>query len=436
MGNIKMGEICMKTNRTRYFLALISLGLVYGTMFNLPYMKYIFYDAMIESMGCTNTQLGFLVTVYTIISCVGLIPGGWIADRYKTKGIIVFSAVIQGLISIFFAFTMANYTCAMITWIVSGFAGVTAFWAAIFKAVGIVGGKDEQGRSYGYFEGFCGISATITNAVALWVFSRFDSSVAAMKWAVIIMGIMSLVGAILVQVFFDEKTTEVHYAEAAKHKASIRETMQVFKMPKFYLSCIIIFCAYGFFTCQSFITPYFTSVLGASVTFAGALAILKQYALKFVGGPIGGILGDKLKSISKMQMIVFAVMFVMILYVSSVKGGAELITVLTVLTLVLATLCFMSRGTMWATIDEAGVPKEISGTAIAVASIIGFNFPDLILPTLIGSWLDKFGNAAYGRVFTLLCTLCAVGAITSFALFTWNKKDQKKAEAQTITENT
>ena len=66
----------MKTNRTRYFLALISLGLVYGTMFNLPYMKYIFYDAMIESMGCTNTQLGLLVTVYTVISCVGLIPGG------------------------------------------------------------------------------------------------------------------------------------------------------------------------------------------------------------------------------------------------------------------------------------------------------------------------------------------------------------------------
>lgn len=420
----------MKNGKAKYFLALISLGLVYGTMFNLPYMKYIFYDAMIEAMGCTNTQLGLLVTVYTVISCVGLVPGGWIADRYKTKGIIVVSAVVQGLISIFFAFTMNNYVCAMITWVVSGFAGVTAFWAAIFKAVGMVGGKDEQGRTYGYYEGFCGVSATITNAIALWVFSRFDSSVSAMKWAVIVMGIMSLVGAVLVQAFFDERTTEVHYAETAKHKATIRETMRVFAMPKFYLSCLIIFCAYGFFTCQSFITPYFTNVLGASVTFAGALSILKQYALKFVGGPVGGIFGDKLKSVSKMQMIVFAVMFVIIMYVANVNGGAELITLLTVLTLVLATLCFMSRGTMWATIDEAGVPKEISGTAIAVASIIGFNMPDLVLPTLIGNWLDKYGNAAYGRVFTLLCALCAVGAVTSLALFTWNRRDAKKAAEQ------
>ena len=74
------------SNRTKYFLAVISLGFVYGSMFNLAYMKYIFYDAMLEAMQCTNTQLGLLITVYTIVSCVGLLPGGWIADRCKTKG--------------------------------------------------------------------------------------------------------------------------------------------------------------------------------------------------------------------------------------------------------------------------------------------------------------------------------------------------------------
>lgn len=417
----------MKNGRAKYFLAIISLGLVYGTMFNLPYMKYIFYDAMIEGMNCTNAQLGLLVTVYTAISCIGLLPGGWIADRYQTKGIIVVSAVVQGLISIFFAFTMHSYVCAMITWVVSGFAGVTAFWAAILKAVSMVGAKEEQGRTYGYYEAFCGVSATITNAVALAVFAGFDDSVTALKWAVIVMGIMSLVGAVLVQVFFDQKTTEVHYAEAAHKKVDIKTTLKVFTMPKFYLSCLIVFCAYGLYTCQSFITPYFTSVLGASVTFAGFLSILKQYALKFVGGPIGGIVADKLKAVSKLQIIVFILMFGIILYIANVSGGAELITVLTVLTLVLATLCFMSRGTMWATIDEAGVPKEISGTAIAVASIIGFNMPDLILPTLIGNWLDKYGNAAYSRVFTLLGAMCVIGVAASVALLVSNKISAKKA---------
>ena len=123
------------SNRTKYFLAVISLGFVYGSMFNLAYMKYIFYDAMLEAMQCTNTQLGLLITVYTIVSCVGLLPGGWIADRCKTKGIIVVSAYLQAAVSIFFAFTMRSYACAMITWIISGIASVTAFFAAILMAM-------------------------------------------------------------------------------------------------------------------------------------------------------------------------------------------------------------------------------------------------------------------------------------------------------------
>lgn len=228
------------SNRTKYFLAVISLGFVYGSMFNLAYMKYIFYDAMLEAMQCTNTQLGLLITVYTIVSCVGLLPGGWIADRCKTKGIIVVSAYLQAAVSIFFAFTMRSYACAMITWIISGIASVTAFFAAILKAVSMVGGEDEQGRTFGYYEAFCGLSATITNAVALWAFSCMDNSVTALKTAVIVMGVMSFIGGLLVQIFFDEKITEVHYSAAVKKKVDIKGTFAVFKLPKFYLSCIII----------------------------------------------------------------------------------------------------------------------------------------------------------------------------------------------------
>ncbi len=417
------------SNRTKYFLAVISLGFVYGSMFNLAYMKYIFYDAMIEAMQCTNTQLGLLITVYTLVSCIGLLPGGWIADRYKTKGIIVVSAYLQAAVSIFFAFTMRSYVCAMITWIISGVASVTAFFAAILKAVSMVGGEDEQGRTFGYYEAFCGLSATITNAVALWAFSRLDNSVTALKTAVIVMGVMSFIGGLLVQLFFDEKITEVHYSAAVKKKIDIKGTFAVFKLPKFYLSCIIIFCCYGFYTCQSFITPYMTNVLGVTVTFAGFLAILKSYGLKLIGAPIGGVLADKMKSVSKFEILAFGVMFVITLYISLVKGGSELASIFTVLTLALATVCFMARGVMWASVDEAKVPKEISGTAMAVASIVGFNLPDICLPAIIGNWLDKYGNAAYSKVFTLLCGMCLAGVLASLAMVILNKKEGKAAQS-------
>ena len=172
-----------------------------------------------------------------------------------------------------------------------------------------------------------------------------------------------------------------------------------------------------------------TNVLGATVTFAGFLAILKSYGLKLIGAPIGGVLADKMKSVSKFEILAFGAMFLITLYISLVKGGSELVPIFTVLTLVLATVCFMARGVMWASVDEAKVPKEISGTAMAVASIVGFDLPDICLPTIIGNWLDKYGNAAYGRVFTLLCGMCVAGVLASLAMVVLNKKEAKAARS-------
>lgn len=219
----------------------------------------------------------------------------------------------------------------------------------------------SRGCTFGYYEAFCGLSATITNAVALWRLAT-GNSVTALKTAVIVMGVMSFIWRPVGSAFLRRKITGVHYARCEK-KIDIKGTFAVFKLPKFYLSCIIIFCCYGFYTCQSFITPYMTNVLGVTVTFAGFLAILKSYGLKLIGAPIGGVLADKMKSVSKFEILAFGVMFVITLYISLVKGGSELASIFTVLTLALATVCFMARGVMWASVDEAKVPKEISGTA-------------------------------------------------------------------------
>ena len=393
-------------SRAKRYIAITALGLVYGTMFNLPYIKYVFYDAMIDGMGVSNTKLGLLLTVYTIVSTAGLLPGGWIADRFKTKGIIVGSAFLNGIICIFFMFTMKNYACAMITWIVSAIAGVTAFWAAILKAVRLISPEDEQGRAYGFWEGVCGLSATIGNFVALYVFSRFDNSTAALKGAVASMGVMCIIGGLLVWWLYDENMTSTDERGEERKTVSIKETFAVFKLPKLYLSCIIVFCSYGFFS--------------------GVLAIFRSYGLKILGGPVGGVIADKLHSPSKLAIGCYIIMAAVVIYIANASGGSELITILTVLSLILATVCFMARGTMWATIAEAEIPPEISGTAISVASIIGFNIPDTFLPPLLGSWLDKYGNTGYQYIFYFLIGLCVIGVIAALSLIFANKRTAAK----------
>ena len=64
------------SKNTKRFLLLLALGIAYGFMYVMPYMKSSFYDQMIAAMGCTNAQLGSLMTYYAVACTVSYLPGG------------------------------------------------------------------------------------------------------------------------------------------------------------------------------------------------------------------------------------------------------------------------------------------------------------------------------------------------------------------------
>ena len=59
-----MSNTSNASKNVRRFLLLFALGIAYGFMYVMPYMKSSFYDQMIAAMGCTNAQLGSLMTAY------------------------------------------------------------------------------------------------------------------------------------------------------------------------------------------------------------------------------------------------------------------------------------------------------------------------------------------------------------------------------------
>lgn len=66
----------IKNDKARYWLSLLSLGFMGGTIYLLPYIRYVFYDQMIGTMSITDTQLGLLSTVYACVVSISAIPGG------------------------------------------------------------------------------------------------------------------------------------------------------------------------------------------------------------------------------------------------------------------------------------------------------------------------------------------------------------------------
>ena len=114
-------------SKLRKYLTIAALGLAGGSIYFLPYIKYIFYDAQIAAMGITNTQSGLLMTMYTVGNMILYIPGGIIADKVSPKKALVISLAATTVLAWIYAFTM-NFMVGMVVWLGLSFSTAFVFW--------------------------------------------------------------------------------------------------------------------------------------------------------------------------------------------------------------------------------------------------------------------------------------------------------------------
>lgn len=94
--------------RLKSAFILWLLGACSGTLFSVPYLKYSFFNPMMENMEASGEELGLLLTVFAV-TCVALLgPGGILSARLNIKISIMGSLIVTGLLTLLFAFTFTN----------------------------------------------------------------------------------------------------------------------------------------------------------------------------------------------------------------------------------------------------------------------------------------------------------------------------------------
>lgn len=415
------------------WLPVLSLAFAYGAAYNAPYVRYFLYDSMIEAMQCSNMQLSFLTTISIITAAISSIPGGWVADKWSTKKIMIISLLGNVPFIVLSSLFVKTYAMHLVTWAVMGITTGFAFWPAVLKAIRIVGGEDNQSKSFGIFEASQGLFATVGNMAALAIFSKFLDATFGFKAAFLSMAVYDILAAIAVFFFYQDKKEEKKeeaVAAAPVKKNTMKDTISLLKNPSLWLVAITLTGVYGLYVSQSYMTPYFTGVLGAALTITGVFAIMRDYGMKVLGGPTGGVVADKVGSPSLLNAICLVINAILIFVVSQTKSGGEgVVTFAMIFVLLNAFVCCMAKGTMWATMDEAHIPMEQTGTAIGIATLICIYAVDAIMPLLNGWLLDTYADnlpKAYGYYFTILIVICLVGAVCGFLIFIRHKRYLKK----------
>ena len=394
-----------------------------GTIFKLSSMKDVFYVPMQSDWGLTNTQIGLSFTVYTIVQTTGLFLSLYIADRYSKKILLPFGLIGVGLCGLYLS-TLPSFTGYLICFAAMAFFADVVYWPVLLKAVRLLGTQEEQGRLFGLLEAGRGVVDVIVASGALFVFVHFGEGKAGMQAGLLYYTFITLMAGVITYFIVDDD----HVKNAKGSSANI-ETLKgikhVLTCPNVWLASFGIFFVYAAYCGLTYFIPFLKDIYMLPVALVGAYGIINQYALKMVGGPVGGFLADKVaKSPTVYLKWTFLISALAMMLFMQLPHQSMNVYIGMVATLGFGAIIFSQRAIFFAPMDEIGTPRQYAGSAMAFGCIIGY-MPAMFAYTLYGWILDNFkGITGYNYVFSVMIAFSLSGFICSTLLVKRIKKQK------------
>lgn len=415
----------MAQSKSKKWIAFIVLTIAAGLIYRVPYLKTVFYDPLVAAFQITNTEVGTMMSVYSVVKTVLYIPAGILVDRFDNRKMLVFSMVMLAALT----FVYAIIPSLTIVYVLYGLMAVSnvIFWTAFIKAIRMFGSEKEQGSVFGYSEGIRAVASLVINFIALWMYAKLEvTSDAPLTGVLVLYGAIYL--AMGVAIWFLIPSGK---GSEDGHRATFRDYVNVLKIPAVWIVSLLVMCCYSVQVASEYTTPYLSDVMLMSAATAGVVATIRSYGVGLFAAPIIGKITDKVKvpySVSVITLLVLEIVMTAILLI--LPGEPSVLIVSIVVILAFASFMYALRGVYYATLGEAGVPVALTGTATGVISVIGY-LPDAFMNLLIGNKLDQYPSAAgYKYIFMYMIAFAVAGIVIAIVINRIGKRNAARAAAE------
>ena len=418
----------MKKPQGKKFLTFILMVLAMNTIYVLPYLMYTYYTPLQEAMGLVgrDADYGRLLNVYGIANVILYLPGGWIADKFDPKKLLVFSMVSTGVLGLWESM-WPSYTMLMIIHVLWAFTTVLTFWSSSVKCINMLADSDEQGGMFGSLEALRGVSGLIVTTICVSLFNVFSNdSTLAMSSIVRVVSVIMIVVGVALALLMPQSNAQA--ATNATLLDSIKAMGVAFKRPITYVLSGLIFCGSVTLASAAYYAPYLQDYCGMPTEIAVTFTNYRGIICQLIGASLSALLATKLKNSSKPMIGAGIIGIVCFLGMILIPASAAVLWPVMIITVVASMAVYVFRGLYYATVDECGTPKNVVGSVIGIASLIGF-LPDTFYTSLCGSWLEADPVGGYRNIFMAACAAMVLGLVCAFLAERLIRKHRSSAPA-------
>ena len=393
--------------KLKQYSALIATGMSAGAMFSLPYMRDTYFVILRESLGFSNTEMGYLLSIYAFAFLIIGIPCGYLADRYSAKKLLVLCSALTGLGGIYYSSLPSLFMCMGIFCIWS--FTTTMYWPVMAKVARIADAGDSSGKSVGIIESTRAMTYAGMGFLSIPLFTWLGSDTAGVQGVIMMYSVLLV--AIALFCFFimdeDDKVTEniPSMADSAKN------LFTMLRNPVIWLLGGTVFATLSIYICSGMIVPYFQEVFGLSPEKAAFFGVIRASILASIAGITGGIFAKKLGSITKLITLAYLGAMVGGIILIMIPGETQYVYLLIAISIAMIFSIVTNKTMYLAPMNEIGIADKDTGMAAIAVTTIGFSC-ELFMYSLVGSFVDKApGVEGYLHVFYLMVGMTFLGLI-------------------------
>lgn len=412
--------------RILLIVALVSFGS--SVLFQIIYLRFVFYQPIIEALSITNTQLGALGGVYGMVATICYLPGGIIADKMRAKYLASAGFISTALVTFWFAL-LPSYNSLLIIFGLFGATSVLIFWGIRYKLVRLVSSEKSYPKNIGLSYGIYGLAGLVLNFIALKVFEFSGTDAAAGLVAILIISaILNLIFGVATLFIVPKFDDEIK----ANTSFNINEFVEAIKHPGVWLTTASMFFVYGAYAALTYTTPYLTEIFGASLALVSIISMIRTYGISLFSAPIIGGIATKINSPAKVLVLIMALTAISGVILAFLPTTQAMLIVAIIVVLVAGFFTSGAYGIASSQFTESGVPTRIFGTATGILSVIAF-LPDMFVYPMAGKWLDQNpGITGYQYIFYFIIAFSLAAVFCSLAIRIYAQKKVNLVEADGI----
>lgn len=374
------GEVTYRDISTLHkwaLVILISMGssIIYAPM----YLKNVFYDPLMQALGCSNADLGLMVSAYGIAAMICYLPSGIVADKFRMRTLATVGFLTTAVLVAIYA-TLPSVQVCFALFVAMGVTSILIWWGTRFKVVRLCCEEDEYASKIGISYSIYGVTGLVLGLINAGIIASIANAATGVQVMLVFLAVIIAVLGIIAFFLIPDFKGEIN--KDAK-LFSLAEAVQAFKHPGVIWACVAYFCVYAVYQGATYTTPYLTQCFNADGNLVNVIGLIRTYGIGLLAGPIVGFIATKIKSPSKAIIVsIMVVLFGFATYGAFSIGSSPL--------------------------SEVKIPMQIFGTAAGLLSVIGF-LPDVFIHTWYGSMIDAQGTAAFNGIFGIEIGLAVVG---------------------------